>query len=86
MVNYVLQATQSATMNAEDLEEVWERAITVARVDLPNRCARGGAWGVGKRTCGRRRKRGQFMSPAAASTCCEDQFTTLLLHENIHHG
>lgn len=45
LVAFVRQATQTATMNAEDLEEVWERAITVARVDLPNRCARGGAWG-----------------------------------------
>lgn len=31
------QATQSATISGDDLEEVWERAITVARVDLPNR-------------------------------------------------
>lgn len=67
LVAYVRQATQSATMNAEDLEEVWERAITVARVDLPNRCARGGAWGMEKRTCGRRRKRRQFLSQAAAA-------------------
>ncbi|CAN0169675.1 unnamed protein product, partial [Ectocarpus fasciculatus] len=36
-IDAYLKATQSATMNAEDLEEVWERAITVARVDLPNR-------------------------------------------------
>lgn len=25
-------------ISGEDLEEVWERAITVARVELPNRC------------------------------------------------
>lgn len=42
------QATQSATISGDDLEEVWERAITVARVDLPNRylCARVGMRGV----------------------------------------
>lgn len=31
------QANKSTTMSIEDLEEVWERAITVARVEHSNR-------------------------------------------------
>ena len=35
-----IQASKSAMISGEDLEEIWERAITVARTEFPNR------WGL----------------------------------------
>ena len=37
LLRHAHQAAKSALVSVDDLEEVWERAITVARVEHPNR-------------------------------------------------